>query len=240
MCFFFVVAMLMIGGGRAFVVPTTRNNWVGAARKIAMPPITTPSPIGGTPPTMSIYRSGSSLVKRTATSTTSSSEGEVDQKEDDLSSGQLDFVVGYLNKHHRDLLVQLAQVFSRLGADMAAANVWSGGSYEMKDAKLASIDFPRKEIELDVTIQRRNKPEEREVVAFNLDSMPIPEKARQIPSLPLVPSASYDDSINDVRLPIDDLVRRLCRLCFMVGQPGVSGKLIQLAIQVDGEWYAEI
>ena len=31
---------------------------------------------------------------------------------------------------------------------------------------------------------------------------------------------------------LDRMVRKLCRLCWMVGQPEVTGKLIQLAIQL--------
>jgi adenylate kinase len=33
---------------------------------------------------------------------------------------------------------------------------------------------------------------------------------------------------------IDDIVRRLCRLCWIVKKPEVTGKLIQLAIQLGG------
>jgi hypothetical protein len=43
--------------------------------------------------------------------------------------------------------------------------------------------------------------------------------------LPLVP--------RDLNLhPVDDIVRRLCRLCWIVGKPQTTGKLVQLAIQI--------
>lgn len=41
------------------------------------------------------------------------------------------------------------------------------------------------------------------------------------------------DSLNDVS-PIDDIVRRLCRLCWIVNEPETTGKLFQLGIQLDG------
>ena len=40
-------------------------------------------------------------------------------------------------------------------------------------------------------------------------------------------------SLNDVN-PIDDIVRRLCRLCWIVNEPETTGKLFQLGIQLDG------
>jgi hypothetical protein len=35
--------------------------------------------------------------------------------------------------------------------------------------------------------------------------------------------------------PVDDIVRRLCRLCWIVNKPSVTGKLIQLGIQIGGD-----
>ena len=35
--------------------------------------------------------------------------------------------------------------------------------------------------------------------------------------------------------PVDDMIRRLNRLCWIVDQPGVTGKLIQLGLQIGGE-----
>ena len=39
---------------------------------------------------------------------------------------------------------------------------------------------------------------------------------------------------------LDDLIRRLCRLCWIVGQPEVTGKLIQLGIQMGRKRAKEI
>jgi hypothetical protein len=41
------------------------------------------------------------------------------------------------------------------------------------------------------------------------------------------------DLLNDLH-PIDDIVRRLCRLCWIVNEPETTGKLFQLGIQLDG------
>jgi hypothetical protein len=40
--------------------------------------------------------------------------------------------------------------------------------------------------------------------------------------------------------PVDEMIRRLNRLCWIVDQPGVTGKLIQLGIQIGGEGVGEI
>jgi len=210
------------------------------------PPVLLPAPSCAKPTT---GKAGQSLLTAAAangesSSTTSSAPktSAAVKKEKNLTPEQLDFAMGYLNKHHRDLLVSLTDAFSPLGAECAKANVWSGGSYEIADAKIVDIDFPKREMKLDVTIQKRNKPEEHQVVVVSLDAMPIPEKSRQVQKLSPVPTPDDDDP-TDQRSPIDDLVRRLSRLCNMVGKPEVTGKLIQLAIQVGGTcvfFYGEI
>lgn len=40
--------------------------------------------------------------------------------------------------------------------------------------------------------------------------------------------------------PVDEIVRRLCRLCWIVNKPTVTGKLIQLGIQIGGDKVGEI
>lgn len=159
------------------------------------------------------------LIRRQAKSTSTSASTST------LTSSQLDFAAGYLNKHHGDLLIQFAQVLSPLGAEVARANVWSGGSVSITKAIMTTIRL--KALELDVTVEPRNKPAYSETVAVNLNADPIPEKLRQFPSLPQVP----DDPD---RLAVDDLVRRLGRLCWIVGMPYITGKLIQMALQLDG------
>ena len=58
------------------------------------------------------------------------------------------------------------------------------------------------------------------------DAVPV-VKNRKLHATPLVP----DDL--DV-LPIDDIIRRLIRLCWMVNEPVTSGKLFQLGLQLGG------
>jgi hypothetical protein len=41
-------------------------------------------------------------------------------------------------------------------------------------------------------------------------------------------------------LPIDDMVRRLNRLCWIVNKPKATGKLLQLAIQLGGAGVGEL
>jgi len=171
----------------------------------------------------SALRSSSKETSRSGSSSKTKSKNQGRE----LTVEQLDFVRGYLNKHHGDFLLLLARNFSPLGAEMAKANVWSGGSYSLESTRLVDIVSDNSELRLDVTIEERNKPARQETISIPLDAMPIPEKARQVPSAPPVP----DDGD---RLPVDDLVRRLCRLTWMIGTPEVSGKLVQLAIQLGG------
>ena len=67
--------------------------------------------------------------------------------------------MGYLNKHHQDVLTKFAETFSELGAKQVKRNAWSGGSYKIQSAKIISIDYPNKEFELQVEINERNKKE---------------------------------------------------------------------------------
>lgn len=59
------------------------------------------------------------------------------------------------------------------------------------------------------------------------DANPIEERKRNYQSRPVVPR--YENVA-----AIDDIARRLCRLCWIVNKPEVTGKLLQLAIQLDG------
>jgi hypothetical protein len=144
----------------------------------------------------------------------------------DLTPHQLDFVCGYMNKHHSDVLRAWAEAFSSLGTEMAKANVMSGGSFRIESAELTNI-IDLKEVQLEVVVQRRNKPKEARAVSFSINTVPIPQRARYYGKQDVVP----DD---EARLPIDDVLRRFCRLAWMVEMPAVTGKLIQLAIQLEG------
>lgn len=153
----------------------------------------------------------------------------VDDKQ--LNEEQRVFVMGYLNKHHGDLLRIFAEAFSPIGQEMAKANAWSGGSYTIEAAEIVRID--REDIELNVTVRTRDEDQRSEQVRFPLNAYPIGGRRR------------YYETVEDVpedpnRLLIDDIVRRLCRLCWIVKQPVVTGKLIQLAIQLNGSGIGKI
>ena len=63
--------------------------------------------------------------------------------------------MGYMNKHHSDVLRSFAETFSELGKEKARRNAWSGGSYKIESAKLVDIDV--NEMELEVTVYNEGK-----------------------------------------------------------------------------------
>ncbi|KAG7371850.1 DUF1995 domain containing protein [Nitzschia inconspicua] len=147
-----------------------------------------------------------------------------------LNAQQLDFTCGYLNKHHSDVLTAITETFSRLGEIKSKRNSWSGGSYRIESAKL--VDINTHSMELDVTVQERSKEVQVERVTVDLDAMPViktrtygtknNDKDKYLPPIP-----------RDLNLdPVDEVVRRLCRLCWLVDKPQTTGKLIQLGIQI--------
>ena len=75
-------------------------------------------------------------TKSTSSSTSDElSDGDViERKHQYLEEKQLDFMLGYLNKHHRIFLTKLAETFSELGVEKAKKNAWSGGSYTVSSA----------------------------------------------------------------------------------------------------------
>lgn len=55
------------------------------------------------------------------------------------------------------------------------------------------------------------------------------------------PHASMKPIPRDLNLdPMDEVVRRLCRLCWIVNKPSVTGKLVQLGIQTGDKAVGEI
>ena len=94
---------------------------------------------------------------RAATSTPESNElGERDafpRERRFLNEKQLDFVLGYLNKHHGIFLSKLAETFSQVGVEKAKKNAWSGGSYQILSSTIINIDTAS--LELDVEIKER-------------------------------------------------------------------------------------
>jgi adenylate kinase len=132
--------------------------------------------------------------------------------------------------------VSFAETFSVLGKEKAKRNAWSGGSYKITEATIVDIDTER--MSLDVVVETRNerkddnKPPQR--VDISLDAKPVikvriggcsKEIMEQYVSNP-VPRTIVAAS------DLDDIVRRLCRFCWIVNQPAVTGRLIQLGIQL--------
>mmetsp|Transcript_28016 Transcript_28016/g.43562 ORF Transcript_28016/g.43562 Transcript_28016/m.43562 type:complete len:526 (+) Transcript_28016:137-1714(+) len=145
----------------------------------------------------------------------------------DLTADQLDFTMGYLNKHHSDLLTKFSLAFTELGREMKRKNGLSGGSFMVESAKMVHIT--REYMSIDVTVNERGKDKMLRRVTIDLDS-------------DLHPSASQREySVVKEKTPrcsenaVDDVMRRLIRLCQIVKQPEVTGKLIQLGIQIGGK-----
>jgi len=68
----------------------------------------------------------------------------------------------------------------------------------------------------------------------SVDAEPNIRLKRQYANSPLIPKLSDIDNCR-IANPIDDFVRRINRLCLICHQPAVTGKLIQLGIQIGGE-----
>lgn len=152
-----------------------------------------------------------------------------------LDDTQVEFTVGYLNKHHGDMLTTFADIYTDLGAEAAKRNKFSGGSFKIQEAKLVGLDSSGA-LALQVTCKDRNKPEpivERTTVSLN--AVPIESKQRNYTPLPQILVLGVKE-VN----PMDDFVRRLNRLAWMAHYPQVTGKLIQLAIQVGGDKVGEL
>jgi hypothetical protein len=137
-----------------------------------------------------------------------------------LDEKKADFCRGYLNKHHSDVLCLFAEAFTDLGTQKSTRNSFSGGSFKIVDSKVTNVSAET--MELEVTIDDRAEKEPViETVTFSLDA----ELAIQKPYfIPIPPSPEMD---NDV----DNMVRKLNRLCHQVKRPDVTGKLIQMGIQ---------
>lgn len=147
---------------------------------------------------------------------------------DELTLQQKEFICGYLNTNHPNLVQQFAQAFSDLGREIAKANAWSGGSMTLEDAQM--IDITSQEITLNTKCRVRNQAQLRsDTIVFLLDAVPL--RSRLYNDLPIVSTNSYEIVPYP---PIDPVVRKLCRLCWIVQMPHVTGKLIQMALQLQG------
>ena len=74
-----------------------------------------------------------------------------------LEDDQIDFISGYLNKHHGDLLVAFAKVFTSLGHEEARRNAFSGGSYRIRKARVTNLPRQGNKLGLEVTITIRSQ-----------------------------------------------------------------------------------
>jgi Domain of unknown function (DUF1995). len=160
----------------------------------------------------------------------------------------LDFTMGYLNKHHRDVLTKFAMAFTPLGVTQAKKNAFSGGSYLIQDASVVDIYHPSSQcngqtpsyLELEVTVNIRGakNPIQTERQRVDLDAEPNIE-TRGFANLPRIASSSSSQKDATTQHshcnPIDDFVRRLNRLCLIVQSPSTTGKLIQLGFQIGGD-----
>jgi len=165
-------------------------------------------------------------------STDVSSDDDDDKVYAQLNAQQHDFIIGYLNKHHAQLLQEFAATFSDLGKEMANANTMSGGSFAIQQTRLVDLQYHRNEaseLVLEVTVQRRGRDEEQRTVTVPLDAEPVVRRRSSKAAALAVPQAHLRP-----RRAVDEIVRRLMRLCWIVGQPAATGQLIQLALQLDG------
>ena len=166
----------------------------------------------------------------------SSTQTTQEAEEIALTDHQVDFICGYLNKHHADVLQKFALEFSELGQVRRQKNAWSGDSYKIESAELQSIDLHK--LTLGVTIQERNKDPYVQVVELDLDAQLLRSSSSSstnqktmIPPL----SRTFIPTVQQPTFsPIDDVIRRLIRLCNLVEEYSTTGKLIQLGWQLDG------
>ncbi|KAL3934119.1 MAG: hypothetical protein SGBAC_010091 [Bacillariaceae sp.] len=148
-----------------------------------------------------------------------------------LNEKQIDFTRGYLNKHHGDFITAIVETFSELGAVKAKKNAWSGGAYAIADATLIDIDPEGTTLEIEASIQER-KSSRVERVTVDLNASPIARVRSPFASMEVI-TVSEDE-------PIDDLIRRLNRMCWIVNKPAITGKLIQLGIQLGGNGVGKV
>lgn len=162
--------------------------------------------------TVSSFSCGSQQ-KRQLTSLRAASTVTLDEK-------QTDFCRGYLNKHHSDVLCLFAEAYSDIGVQKNKRNAFSGGAYKIQDAEVTKVSADS--MELDVTINDRSQKEPAiEKISIPLDA-DVVIKTRAYESFPRVPASEND---------VDNLVRRLNRLCCQVKRPDMTGKMIQMGIQ---------
>jgi len=147
-----------------------------------------------------------------------------------LNKEQLEFSIAYLNEHHKsDVLLPFVKAFSDLGTTSIKKNAWIGGSYQIIDASIT--DITQDELYLEASIKQGEKVKT-ESVKFHLDSDPVPGMARTYRTLPQCNPMHLNYAS---KLPIDNFVRRMNRLCNIVKAYSATGKMIQLGVQMGGK-----
>lgn len=173
------------------------------------------------------YRTAIVANRKFSTSSSMASNTDEEVSTNKLTADQLDFTMGYLNKHHSDLLTKFTLAFTEIGKEMKRKNAFSGGSFIVESAKL--VDITRENLTIDVTLHERGKDKSLRRVAINLDSDLHPSASpRQYNAVSEKAPRSSDNAV-------DDVIRRLIRLCNIVKQPEVTGKLVQVGIQIGGK-----
>lgn len=84
---------------------------------------------------MKLIRSGYKNIKYTSSSNNSNVRPSL------LDERQIDFTMGYMNKHYQGVLTKFVQVFTSLGTEQVKKNAFSGTSYEFCGAKLVGVDY---------------------------------------------------------------------------------------------------
>jgi len=134
-----------------------------------------------------------------------------------------------MNKHHSGALKSFVETFSQLGVEQIRKNSFSGGSFSIESAKLLNID--KNFLYLDSAIKIRGKTElHHETVKISLDAKPTAPMLRTHPDLPVI-SSDMEETVH----PVDNFVRRCCRLCIIANHESMTGKLLQLGTQIGGQ-----
>ncbi len=103
---------------------------------------------------------------------TTASDSVLERDRRTLDAKQLDFVLGYLNKHHSKVLTKFAETFSELGIEKAKKNAWSGNAYSILSAKIVGIDT--RSFQLEVEVKERREGTITKTVEVDLGECLIP------------------------------------------------------------------
>lgn len=129
-----------------------------------------------------------------------------------------------MNKHEGDALVSFAETFSELGKIKREKNAFTGGSYMIESAEITKID--QTEMTLQVVVKQAKNLSTKEV-SIPLDASPVIKVRNAFANMSPIPG-------NLDLHPVDDIIRRLNRLCWISGNAETTGRLVQMGIQIGG------